>query len=192
MKLLNILLAMVLSLITTIALSNEMNQPEVCIHGICLDRGNNSESELTKKLGDGKKITVGHTVTRCYFSPESRAGIRLGFDTRDKKLRSIFVTKESVCNAKSKFKFRSQDLVTSGGIRLGSDESAVISAYGEPSRIDDAVDREQRNPLYRSTDLSSKYGTRILVYLSKGNDLSTSFFYLKNGKVHSILLSVEE
>lgn len=77
------------------------------------------------------------------------------------------------------------------GASIGMSESEVLAALGQPTRIDDAKEREARKPSMADTRYSAKFGDRVYVYDSP-DDLGFTFVFLKDGRVRTIWFSNSE
>jgi len=173
------------------------------VGGFCFENTLPDEAGLVRICGPGfvGGILKGEDrylqKSHCYYAPEQEVWVEFTADYHDqtdpiKEIVEVFVTREPLCDKSYVPRKRFEKFATPKGIQIGSLENDVIRAYGDPTRIDDSIERERRDPRYKSTQLASKYGSRVFVYLAGEDSLLRAHFYIKDGRVHSILVSVSE
>lgn len=177
--------------------------PESCVAEFCFDKGALTEAWLVRRYSPGfeRPFRSGSgqyfQKTHCYYVPAEDVWVEFTVDYHDKtgeanEIIEMFLSKEPLCERKYVAKTPFKRLATARGVQIGSSQDAVVRAYGQPTRVDDSTAREKRNPDYKSTHLASKFGSPVLVYLAAENELLFSAFYMKDGQVYSVLISVSE
>jgi hypothetical protein len=170
---------------------------KACLSALCVADTRTTERAVVKKLGNGTRIHRPDDVgeSRCYF--DSAAGVWADFTFAGKEessgkgdLRGIMLTEEKMCEGQ-----KSARKVTLGrhlaGAYIGMSESEVSASLGQPTRIDDAKEREARKPSTADTRYSVKFGDRVYVY-DKPDVLGFTFVFLKDGRVRTIWYSNSE
>lgn len=178
-----------ITLFVLIAVNSAMGSPETCIGGLCLE-DNVSLDKFTKTYGKGDRLSVGHSITSCFWVEKEHISVELTFDSYTKLLEAIFITKEKMCTSQSKVKL--QTLATKKGISLGVNHGKVLKLYGKPSRIDNLVERERMNEKYQNSKLGAKFGDYAYVYTASDDELNAALFYIRNNHVQSIYVTIEE
>ena len=179
--------------------SHAASAPDSCLGKFCLLDKQWTESEVVNRFGPGKESLQGKdglSVSHCYFLPREKLWLELTFDRRQPfqgkvDLKDIFLTSETLCEQHFQAKEPLDHLMTTSGITVGADEDDVLQLKSTPTRVDDSVARQERNPAYGDTKYAVRYGEKVLVY-RKPSDLGFNFFYISNGKVKSIWLSMSE
>ena len=170
---------------------------KVCLSGFCVAELHSTEKAVVKKLGHGIRTHHPDDIgdSRCYF--DSAAGLWADFtfagkeeSSRKGELRGIMLTEQKLCDSQ-----RTERKVNLGrqlaGVSIGMAESEVLAFLGQPTRIDDAREREARRPILADTRYSAKFGDSVLVY-DKPDDLGFTFIFLKEGRVRTIWFSNSE
>ena len=181
----------------------EGKSPESCVGGLCLDKPSFNEAWLVARHGKGFmhgiRLEGGKYLdkTHCYYVADQDIWAEFTADYHDqtqkaKEIVQIFLSKEPLCEKTYLPKTAFKRLVTTKDIQIGSLEADVIRAYGDPTRVDDSIEREKANPSYMNSKLASKFGPKVLVYLAGEDNLLLASFYIKSGRVYSIELSVSE
>jgi hypothetical protein len=168
-----------------------------CLSGFCVGDVHATESAVVKKLGAGIRTHWPDDVgeSRCYVDATSGVWADFTFAGKEEssekgKLRSIMLTEQQLCERQ-----KGGHQINLGrqlaGASVGMSESEVLSSLGQPTRIDDAKDRETLRPSIAETRYSAKFGERVYVYDSP-DDLAFTFVFFKNGRVRTIWFSSSE
>jgi len=169
---------------------------KACLAGFCVGDVHATEKAIAKKLGVGVRVhrpdDVG--VSRCYFDPASKLWVDFTFagkeESRGRELRSIMLSEQQLCDSlKASLKVDIGRQLT--GISIAMTEEDVLSVLGQPARIDDAKEREERKPAVADTRYSMKFGDRVYVY-EKPAELGFTFVFFKNGRVRTVWHSRSE
>jgi hypothetical protein len=156
-----------------------------------------TEKAVVKKLGSGNRVHRPDDVgaSRCYFDAGSGVWADFTFAGKEEssakgELRGIMLTEEKICEGRKGEPKRElgRRLV---GASIGMGESEVLASRGQPTRIDDAKEREARKPAMAATRYAAKFGDRVFVY-DKPDDLGFTFIYFKDGRVRTIWFSASE
>lgn len=182
------------------------NKADKCMAGICLEPPI-AQKALVAKYGPGLTRSGPGSgddmVTRCYYDKKQDLYVEFTFDKHgeavyDSDLIEIMVSPVPMCPKRYAPKKPFSKLVTESGLKVGSTVAEVEAALGKPSRIDDVAGRERttyatkpQEYLLRNYD-SSAYGGQKLMYIPDPEELLFSAFYISDGKVKSVLLSVSE
>ena len=168
-----------------------------CLAAMCVDGSRVTEKSVVWKLGSGNRVHRPDDVgaSRCYFDVE--AGVWADFTFAGKEessakgdLRGIMLTEQIICKGRKgepKVKLGRQ----LAGASIGMTESEVLASRGQPTRIDDAKEREARKPAMADTRYSAKFGDLVYVY-DKPDDLGFTFIYFRDGRVRTIWCSSSE
>ena len=184
------------------------NKASTCIAKLCLATPL-SQKEIVAQYGEGRKRVSGgatdESVSRCYYDPKQDLYVEFNFDKHvqdqvvyNSDLTQVMVSRVPMCEKSFKPKHPFPKFVTELGLTIGSTEAEVQAAMGKPNRVGAAEDRSKRSTptshdeLMRGYD-APDYGETSLFYSpDQQHDLLANFFYISQGKVKSILLSVSE
>ncbi len=164
-----------------------------CIAGFCLD-GKKSLLAIELASRYGRLATGG---VYCYRVPEQNVYVR--FDAthgEPAEIVEIFVSAKQNCLASFSEtilpKARFPSFETAEGVRLGDAEEKVLSVYGPPTLVERGTGLELRGLEYEKALKSEPFGSRVLLYSAKGEELQSSAFYIDHGKVAAISLSAND
>jgi len=107
-----------------------------------------------------------------------------------KRLDGIFLARGMLCTEKPSGKAKVGPFKTANGLGLGDNRTKVIAKLGEPTRVDDALTRENKDQRYRNTEYASAFGQTRLHYEKGRRSLLFNQFGIDNdGQVASIWIS---
>jgi len=193
---LQIVLAVVFLIHATLAYADPAaplhSSPEECLGRLCISDMKLTENVFVDKYGKGFIKEEYDLTLHCYIFPKEHVFFEAGFDHSTHLPMRFFLSRESACADHSPISVNLSTFKTGAGIELGAAEDEVSGRYGRPTRIDDSIQREKRDHRYRDTDLATRFGAKVYVYLKGGNELLDTSFYFTNGKLRSILISTED
>ncbi len=189
------------------SMAGAADKAERCMAGICLEQPI-TQKMLVAKYGPGRKrLEPGlqpDTVARCYYDKKQDLYVEFNFDMHvetiyNSDLSQIMVSRAPMCSKRYAPKRPFPKLVTDSGLTVGSSEAEVEAALGKPFRTADVAEMERTNyATFPQEDLmrdylSSAYGTTARIYgLDPKVDPLENEFFISDGKVKSVLLSVAE
>ena len=167
-----------------------------CVGKICIGESALTYQEIKARFHAVKfKSTRGTDFGRSLCVYERQAGVSMVLSFSGdanlglKKLDGIFLTRKNLCETGAQ-KFNPSSLSTESGFRIGQSKQSVMERLGSPSRIDNAIKREQKDFRYTNTRYGSIYGVSRLHYEEGANSLLFNQFGIdENGAVVSIWLS---
>ena len=171
-------------------ITKNYNGPK-CIANFCLGEKVQLEKELVKKYGAGYKLE-GKFPLHCYEAPKQKLFITFWiYHGLPREIIKIFVSDKPSCNTSYSPNTPFEKLITTEGISLGDVQAKVVETYGKPDFIEKAtalnmIGFENHNKLIKE----KPFGETILRYVSSENDLLQSSFYIRDGKVSGIEVSV--
>lgn len=172
-----------------------------CIGDICLRPTLMSDADLVKRYGAGEKkddVVEKNIIdyrTRCYFDKTQSLWVLVDIyhnnDPPNLYVDGIHVSTQPLCKKAIHPKKPFPKLALLTGLSVGDNESIALLQCGKPSRVEDAVVREKRDPRYKDDPgFGQRFGKRSLVYFPEGED---SLLMLKvqvtDGKVVSLWLN---
>jgi len=160
-----------------------------------------TDAELVRRYGPGENVEdvrENHVVdyrSRCYF--DSAQGVWLLADIYHNNnpphmyVVGVKVSAQPLCKKPGTPKKPFQMLALKRGLAIGSSESEVLQQCGKPSRIDDSVAREKRDPRYQDIPgYGARFGKRALNYFPEGEDsLLMLSVQVTDGKVVTLWLN---
>lgn len=170
---------------------------KTCLAGLCVTGSRVTEKAVVSKLGDGIRVHRPDDVgsSRCYFDAGSGVWADFTFAGKEEssakgELRGIMLTEQKICEGQKGARKTNLGRQLAGA-SIGMAESEVRASRGQPTRVDDAKEREARKPAMADTRYSAKFGDRVYVY-EKPDDLGLTFIYFKDGRVRTIWFSDSE
>lgn len=167
---------------------------KACLAGLCVAGHRVTEKAVVAKLGNGTRVNRPDDIglSRCYFDAGSGVWADFTFAGAEEssgkgKLRGIMLTEQKICEGQKGDRKRSLGRQLAGA-SIGMAESEVLASRGQPTRVDDAKEREVRKPAMADTRYSAKFGDRVYVY-EKPDDPGSTFIYFKDGRVRTIWFS---
>lgn len=167
-----------------------------CIGKICIGENALTYREIRAKFHAVKVKNMGGVDWRrslCLFDRSTGVSMILSFsgdkDLHTSKLDGIFLTNERLCE-KCTRKPHPFSLRTEDGFQIGQSKQSILEKIGSPSRIDNAIEREQKDSRYENTRYGSVYGVSRLHYEGGTDSLLFNQFGIdENGTVVSIWLN---
>lgn len=184
-------------LLLLIPMPTHAGQLDMCVVKICLGKNAPTYTNLIKQVGSASRAGISgidSNRTICLYDHASDTSEILSFSgdepLHSKRLDGIFVARGMLCAEKPSGKAKRGLFKTTSGIKLGDDKAKVIAKLGEPSRVDDALARETKNPRYLNTRYASAFGqTRLHYEKGRASLLFNQFGIDKDGQVASIWIS---
>ncbi len=170
-----------------------------CAGEICLENAKCTLADVFQKFGSSAAIYRADDAKQapsfCYYDPNRQISAEFTFAGEKNRmarypLEGITVTTAPIC-PKNLLSSGKSGGMSVGPIEIGMSTKAVVQKLGEPSRIDDAVAREKKDPKIADTRYSAKFGEQVYVY-EKKDDLGFVFVFLRAGKVSTIWASTSE
>lgn len=172
--------------------------PDLCVAKICLGVEQVNEKSLVKNYGEGKRqLGMGNdpsVVRRCFYDKTQNLWLEFTFDKHSivAELSDIFVSSQSLCEKTFVPKKSFPKIVLKNGLVIGSLDRDVIKVKGKPNRVDEN-EKSNSSKLLEKTYFSSIYGETVLVYdYSERDENEMNYFYISNGKIKTIWLSISE
>lgn len=152
-----------------------------------------SERKIVAKYGPGTRIGD----TRCYSVSERHAFIH--FDVEQPELSGRFVTVvlSDVPNCLVHTKLEEPTvpfppLRTEHGIGLGDSYEKIVHTYGKPTAVEDGSWGNRDIVPHQRFRKGMPFGQKALIYNGPSDSLIQGIFYLRDGKVAGIYISVAE
>lgn len=159
---------------------------------------NITETQLVSEFGSGyviNHIVDGKTMGRShvYYVPAVNAWLEVQLShtsNNDRLVDTIILTRKKLCDEKHIPVEDLTKLITGRGVGIGSSLKKVINTYGKSDVSISLAKQKAFSNLQQYLKLSSGL---VLRYLYEGSESNLySEFYIKNGKLHSLLISVSE
>lgn len=182
---------------------------DTCMAGICLNTAINQKT-LVAKYGPGRlrieQSEVPEIRQRCYYDKQQGLYIEFTFDIHGElnsvsDLTEIVVSTVPMCPKRYAPKRPFPRMVTESGLRVGLTEAEVETALGRPQRIDDVAELEHERmagangftqEMLMRNYAASVFGSPKWMYIPDPNDLLFNAFFMADGTVKSLWLSVSE
>lgn len=173
-----------------------VNFSGLCVAGICLDDKGINLEKVRDQFGKGFEVRRRDDAgsrSYCYYDASNKVWGEFTFGGDDQHsrrptLQGITLTTTAICPKDSS---TSVPLESAGGVRIGQSETELVQIMGKPDRVDDAVQREKKNPAIKRTRYSARFGEQVFVYERKG-DLGFVFVFLHAGRVSTVWQSMAE
>lgn len=170
-----------------------------CMSGLCL-RGSlhdlPTEAQVKRLIGSSRdsKPSMPHRKSSCLnvaTSKHKKVYAHLTYINVESKWRLISITVAShrLCNNPETLSV-DYELTTEKSIGLGSRIDNIIAAYGKPTYLLDSPSRELISSYF--PDAAERDAYTIMQYVSGGDDLLTTRFFLLRGLVVGIDISADE
>jgi len=169
----------------------------LCVAKVCLEDKSATVERIRAKFGPGQALRREDDAggeSYCYYDAQNNLWGEFTFGSnhqphRRPRLLGITLTTAAMCstNATSKAPIGPR----AGRVRIGSSESELVQVMGFPDRVDDALQRERKNPGIKRTRYSARFGDRVYVY-ERNDDLGFVFVFLASGRVSTVWQSIAE
>ena len=175
------------------AMKEEKHLWPSCIAGFCFDQQAQKESVLTDAYGLGYFERQEEKSVHCYRIDDQNFLTFTIYNDNPPFVQTISLTNISLCKNSKKPVKSFKNIGTLEGVALGDSYKKIIKIYGEPQYIKEASDLDV---LIRDTfplsKLSMSFDKAVAYGPNKENDLLVTWFFLRNGIVSAMVMSISE
>lgn len=163
-----------------------------CLGGFCFGGKLIEERELVKRHGPGY-TEGGKFPFHCYWVPEQKLFVQFRVHHGlPKEVNSVFVSKVPSCPKAYTPTNPFKALLTHEGVRIGDPYQKVIDVYGIPDFRERGTGLNKIGIPYEEARATAPFGEEALIYRKTPDELLGSVFYVHEGQVSAIEISVSE
>lgn len=163
-----------------------------CLGGICFGKTTVTQKQLIVHYGPGY-TEGGRFASHCYVMRDEGLFVTLDIGHYPgRPVWTVFVSRAPACSKASAPRKPFRPLTTGEGVGIGDTLDKVFAIYGPPDRREEATSIRSIGRSAGEPSSVSPFGNEFLVYFHPTYELLRSEFYIRDGKVSAILISISE